>query len=63
MEIGAIVIDFGAMNIQSGAIKAHFGANIAHSGAMNPELGHGTRPFVPPSTHLTITFIPNLFEM
>ena len=40
MAIGAIVIDFGAMNIQSGAIKAHFGANIAHSGAMNPELGH-----------------------
>ena len=26
MELGAIVIDFGAINVQSGAFLSHFGA-------------------------------------
>ena len=34
MALGAIVIDFGAININSGAILSHFGAITHNSGAI-----------------------------
>ena len=37
MELGTIVIDFGAINANSGAILPHFSAIIHNSGAITLE--------------------------